>query len=292
MSDWRFGVALTEQPRSTEELANRIRALDELGLDVVNVGDHLGWAGPFETLVAAATASSRLRFRTYVLNAGFWNPALLARSVATTDVLTGGRLEVGVGAGYMRAEHEDAGLPWLPFAERIDHLTTLVTELRRRLADPEHQPRPVQDRVPVLVGAASTAGLTVAAQHADIVGLAGVRPAQAAQPGILTLVGAEETERLVRGVREQAGDRELRVDLFLQRVELGRDPAEVAAEIVAALPHVSAEQVLDSPHVLLARTAEEAAEEVVRRGKAYGITELTTHEPFAPALAEVAALLR
>jgi alkanesulfonate monooxygenase SsuD/methylene tetrahydromethanopterin reductase-like flavin-dependent oxidoreductase (luciferase family) len=85
--------------------------VDELGFDFVAAGDHLGRPAPFSFLAAAAVASDRLRLRTYVLNVGFWNPSLLAREVATLDVLSGGRVELGLGAGTIRSEFQQAGLP-------------------------------------------------------------------------------------------------------------------------------------------------------------------------------------
>ena len=68
-----------------------------------------------------------------MLNVGFWNPALLAREVATLDLLSGGRAELGLGAGHMKSEHDDAGLPWLPFRRRIQALDDTAAEVRRRL---------------------------------------------------------------------------------------------------------------------------------------------------------------
>ncbi|MDH6278867.1 alkanesulfonate monooxygenase SsuD/methylene tetrahydromethanopterin reductase-like flavin-dependent oxidoreductase (luciferase family) [Prescottella agglutinans] len=80
------------------------RRAERGGYDAVYAADHLGAASPFPLLVAAATATARLRVGTLVLNVGFWNPALLAREIATTDVLTDGRLEIGLGAGHMKWE--------------------------------------------------------------------------------------------------------------------------------------------------------------------------------------------
>jgi alkanesulfonate monooxygenase SsuD/methylene tetrahydromethanopterin reductase-like flavin-dependent oxidoreductase (luciferase family) len=79
---------------------------------VVFAADHLGIPAPFPLLVAAADATERMRVGTLVLNAPFWNPALLAREVATTDILTGGRLELGLGAGHTKWEFDAAGIEW------------------------------------------------------------------------------------------------------------------------------------------------------------------------------------
>jgi hypothetical protein len=87
---------------SGEDFAETCRRGERHGYDTVFAADHLGVASPFPALVAAAAATQRLRVGTLVLNAPFWNPTLLAREVSTTDVLTGGRLELGLGAGHMK----------------------------------------------------------------------------------------------------------------------------------------------------------------------------------------------
>lgn len=93
-----------------------------IGCDVIAAPDHLGAPDPLATPAAAAQMTTRVRLRTYVLNVGFWNPALLARSVATTDLLSEGRFELGLGAGHMRTEHEDAGVPWARRPTRVEQL--------------------------------------------------------------------------------------------------------------------------------------------------------------------------
>ncbi|GKQ41766.1 LLM class flavin-dependent oxidoreductase [Streptomyces sp. A012304] len=97
-------------------------------------------------LVAAAGATERPRLGMFVIDAGFWNPALLAREVATTDALTDGRLGLGLGTGYVRAEHDTAGPPRGTPGERVDRLRRTVEELGRLL---EADGR----RVPLLIGA-------------------------------------------------------------------------------------------------------------------------------------------
>src|SRR5205814_1190696 len=128
---------------------------------------------PFVMLAAAAAVTTRVRLRTYVLNVGFWNPGLLARDVATLDVLSGGRVEVGLGAGHKPLEHEAVDLPYPPFRERVDRVAAFATQLRRHLSDPEFRPTPVQRPVPVFVGAMSKRGLEVAAEVGEFVALGG-----------------------------------------------------------------------------------------------------------------------
>src|SRR5919108_1905512 len=136
---FRFAVSLIN-PAPAGEWRAKCRRAEELGYDVILVPDHLGMVAPFPALVAAAEATERPRLGTFVLNAGLWNPALLAREVATTDALTGGRLELGLGAGYVKAEHDSAGLPFGSPRERVDHLRRTIEELDRLLGSADHQP--------------------------------------------------------------------------------------------------------------------------------------------------------
>lgn len=265
---------------------------DELGYDVFAAPDHLGALAPFAALTAAGTISARLRLRTYVLNVGFWNPALLAREVATLDLLSQGRAELGLGAGHMKSEHDDARLPWLPLHKRIQAVEHMVVEVRRRLADEAHQPRPIQQPVPVMIGAMSRPGLAVAARHAEVVGFAGLRQVRGAPAGTLTLSSAAETAERAEEVRRQAGDRPYRCDVLLQVVVIGRDPEEAAAEVAASAPGLTPEQLLDSPFVLLAPDAGRAADELRRRREVYGFDSVTTHQPHLEALGEVIAAYR
>lgn len=242
----------------------------------------MGAVAPFTALAAAAVVSRRLRLRTYVLNVGFWNPALLAREVSTLDLLSEGRVELGLGAGHMKSEHDDARLPWLPLDRRWDQLEDVLREVRERMASP----------VPVMIGAMSHRGLEVAARHADIVGFAGLRQVEGEPPGTFTLATSAETGERAALVRRKAAGRRYRSDLLLQSVVVGRDPEEVAAEIVAEAPQLSVAQVLDCPFVLFAADARQAADELRRRSELYGVDSVTTHHPNLEPLGQVIAAYR
>jgi probable F420-dependent oxidoreductase len=276
-----FGVNVRTVP-GRQDFLGSVRRADELGFDVLAAPDHLGAVSPFAALAAAAVASDRLRLRTYVLNVGFWNPALLAREVATLDSLSDGRVELGLGAGHMKREHDDAGLPWLPLAERVQLLERMVVDMRPRL----------REGVPVLIGAMSRQGLSVAARHADIVGFAGLRQVMGAPSGTFTLCSSAETAARVEEVRRLAGDRPYQCDVLLQKVLIGRAPEDVAAEIAAAAPELTVEQILDTPFALFGRDAGHAAEELRRRQALYGFDGVTTHQPEMEALGEVIAAYR
>src|SRR4051812_48945381 len=136
---FRFGVNMVA-PESRAAWIEKCRKAEELGYDVLGVADHLGMPAPFPALVLAAENTKRVRLNTFVLNAGFYNPVLLARDITGTDQLTDGRFEVGLGAGYVKAEFDAAGIPWPTPRQRVDHLERTIKELKRLYADPEHKP--------------------------------------------------------------------------------------------------------------------------------------------------------
>ena len=153
---------------------------------------------PFPLLVAAAEATQRLRVGTLVLNVPFWNPALLAREVATTDILTDGRLELGLGSGHMKWEFDEAGIGWLGPSARAEKLRQMITELQRffstdfaQLREGRSGPRPVQrtgfggSGPPLLVGGTGDAVLRIGAEHAQILGVAGDLPGERPAAGHL-----------------------------------------------------------------------------------------------------------
>lgn len=259
-----------------------MRRADQLGFDVLAAPDHLGGLSPFATLAAAAATSERLLLRTYVLNVGFWNAALVARDVTTLQTLSDGRVELGLGAGHMKYEHDDAGLPWHPHDERVERLERFAVEVRRRLKTP----------VPLLIGAMSHQALAVAARHADIVGFAGLRQVPGEPAGTFTLCSSEETAERVGHVRALAAGRPYRSDVLLQKVLIGRNPGEAAAEIAAATPGLSVDQILDTPFALFASDADAGAAELRRRQERYAFDSVTTHQPEMEALGEVLAAYR
>ena len=105
--DFRFGIGL-RSIKSAGRLREKVRRFEGLGFDVVHFPDHIGAPAPFPAMVAAAEAASTIRVGTFVLNAAFYSPALLARDAVDTDLLSDGRLELGLGTGYVRAEFEAA----------------------------------------------------------------------------------------------------------------------------------------------------------------------------------------
>ncbi|GGW44555.1 LLM class F420-dependent oxidoreductase [Streptomyces lucensis JCM 4490] len=287
---FRFGVNLLAPAPGAEWRATCRRA-EELGYDVILVPDHLGMVAPFPALVAAAEATERPRLGTFVLNAGFWNPALLAREVATTDALTGGRLELGLGTGYVPAEHEAAGLPFGSPRERVDHLRRTVVELDRLLGSEEHAPRPVQPRVPLLIGANGDRMLRLTAGHADIAAFTGARPGAAA--GSLQPLTAEELDERVARYRGLAAGRArpAELNLLIQLVAVTDDPGPVLKPLLERLPGLTLEQALALP-IVLAGPLDDVVAKVRAQRERFGFSYLTVLEPSMEAFAPVMERLR
>jgi alkanesulfonate monooxygenase SsuD/methylene tetrahydromethanopterin reductase-like flavin-dependent oxidoreductase (luciferase family) len=193
----------------------------------------------------------------------------------------------------MKSEYEDARLPWLPLGQRVAALEEMVLEVRRRLADEAHRPRPVQRPVPLMVGAMSSSELSVAARHAEIVCFTGLRQVPGAPVGTFTVCSGAETVQRVDDVRRRAGGRRYRSDVLLQWVVIGQDPEHAAARIAASAPgSLTVPKLLASPVALLVRDVGHAVEELRRRQQVYGFDSVTTHQPNLEALAEIIAAYR
>lgn len=289
---FRFGASLIA-PAPAEEWCAKCRRVEELGYDVLLVPDHLGMPAPFPALVAAAGVTERPRLGTFVLNAGFWNPALLAREVATTDALTGGRLELGLGTGYVRAEHETAGLPWGSPGERVHHLRRTVEEVERLLAAQEHRPQPVQrPRVPLLIGANGDRMLELTARHADIAAFTGARPSAQSPTGLTPITADELDERVARYSELTRGRKEpAELNLLIQMVVVTEDREAAVRPLLERAPQLPLEQALELP-LLLVGTLEEIVAQVLAQRDRYGFTYLTVLEPYMEAFAPVIARLR
>jgi probable F420-dependent oxidoreductase len=162
---FRFGVVAAQAPWGDAWLATA-RRVEELGYATLLTPDRLGpLLSPMPALAAAAAATHTLRLGTYVLAAGWRNPALLAQECATLDLLSGGRFELGLGSGVGGEDARQAGLPDDPPGARVDRLAETLDALKALL-----RPRP-----PILVAAGGRRALALAAREADIVSL-GVRP--------------------------------------------------------------------------------------------------------------------
>ncbi|GAA3537646.1 TIGR03621 family F420-dependent LLM class oxidoreductase [Amycolatopsis ultiminotia] len=284
---FRFGVDLiTPAPRTA--WVEKCRKAEDLGYDVIGVGDHLGMPAPFPALVLAAENTERVRLKTFVLNAGFYNPVLLAREVTGTDQLTDGRFELGLGAGYVKAEFDAAGIPFPSARQRLDHLARTIEEIKKRCADPDHQPRPVQQPgPPLLLGGRADGLLTLAAEHADIIGLIG-----AAASHKMLLADATEIAERVEFTKAALGARaaEVELNILANFVTVTNARQTRLAELHQRMPELTTEQLGVLPTVLIG-SAGQVAEQLEAHRERYGISYYTVIEHNLDALAPVIELL-
>src|SRR5437763_15566988 len=130
MKPFRFGVGLGGASSRTE-LAEKARKIEALGYDVVSFPDHLtDRIAPMPALVTAAEATRRLRVGTAVLNNDLRHPVLVAREAAAVDLLTDGRLELGLGAGSIRSEYDEVGLRFEIGRGRVERLAEAVATIK------------------------------------------------------------------------------------------------------------------------------------------------------------------
>src|SRR5215813_4764938 len=304
MRPFRFGVNV-RTAGSAADWADKARTVERLGYSVLLLPDHLAdLLAPFPAPAAAAAATTRLRVGTAVLNNDFRHPVVLAREAATLDVLSDGRLELGLGAGHMRSEYEEAGLTFDPGAERVARLAESVVVIKRLLegapvtfvgryyrvtAHPIH-PRPLQrPRPPLFIGGNVPRLLDVAAREADIVGLTGIAFRRGgAEPDVSDFRAAIVDER-VRFVRDVAGERLERLELntLVQRVIVTDDRRKAARDLATGRwATLTPDDILASPYVLIG-TVDEMVRDLVARRDRWGFSYVMTHEPFMEALAPV-----
>ena len=288
---------------------------EDLGYDTFAVPDHLGdQVGPLAALGALSQATSSIRLATSVLGVGFRHPAILAKEATTIDVLSGGRLELGIGAGWLKAEYDAAGIAFGTPAERVrrldEALTILDGLLRGRTVDfdgefyrvhgLEGSPRPRQGpRPPIAVGAGGPRMLALAAKHADIISVA----TRTTPEGKLRLsdMTMARTQQRIGCIRQAAGDRfaDIELNWTIASVVITEDRVATAEMALKALadgypPNIerdvelTVDDLLESPYLAFG-TYREIAEQLrqIRRATTMSYVGIfpMQMEAFAPVIA-------
>jgi probable F420-dependent oxidoreductase len=307
MKPFRFGVNAWSAG-SRAEWTDKARRAEELGYSVFTVPDHLaGIFAPIPALMSAAAATNRLRVGTNVLNNDFRHPVLVAREAATADLLTDGRLQLGMGAGHMKSEYDEAGLPFDAGSTRVERLgeaVTLVKSLLRgedvtfagrhyRVSGHRIHPLPVQrPHPPILIGGHGRRLLTLAAREADIVGLSGITFRQGGVTPDLSGWRTAGVDQRIQLVREAAGERHERLELnaLVQRVVVTDNRRQAAEELAGRWTQLTREEILESPYVLIG-TVDQQVEALQARRERWGISYYAIFEPYLEAFAPVVAKL-
>jgi probable F420-dependent oxidoreductase len=280
MRPFRFGVALVA-PGSRAEWVAKCRQAEDLGYDVVGVVDHLGRVAPVPALLLAAEATERVKLNTFVLNASFHNPVLLARDLTGLDEFTGGRLEIGIGAGYVRAEFEAAGIEWGTPGQRFARLRQAVTEIERAY---ESRPRP-----PLLLGGRGDRMLRFAAEHADTIAFTGTAPGAA--EGRLALAGPAAIAERVDFVKRALDGRAAELNLLIHFIRITGDRRTALETAHRLVPHLGVDELGELPTVVVG-SAEAAAEQLLRTRETLGVSYFTVIEEDLTRLAPVIERLR
>ncbi|HJE56985.1 MAG TPA: TIGR03621 family F420-dependent LLM class oxidoreductase [Nocardiopsis listeri] len=288
----RFGVVLISSGCTAAEWAKKCARAEALGYDVIGVPDHLNLMSPFPSAVAAGSATSRPRIAAYVINGCFYNHALLARDVATTDLLLDGRLEIGIGTGYVEHEFVSADIEFGSPGSRVRRLEGTLSGLREFL-DSDALPHPAQrPHPPLMIGGHGERVLRLASHEAEIVGFTGARFRP--EYGRTGLVDAPTLEKRVDLVRAETSYRPDGVEFnVLSKATVLTGDRRAAADRLRERygPDLTIDQVLELPTVFVGRPRD-IAEQLESHTDRFGITYYTVMEAAMEDFGKVIELVR
>jgi probable F420-dependent oxidoreductase len=261
MSKRPFRFSVQDQTTTLEDWQELARKVEDLGFSALVMQDHFGaQLAPLPALVSAAAVTSRLRLGTLVLDNDFRHPAALAKEAATVDVLTGGRLELGLGAGWMAGDYSKTGITYGEPAERFGRLRETVHIVKGFFSEAETvtfkgkyyqiealdaSPKTTQMPPPILIGGRQKQMLQFAAREANIVSISMLdRFAGVTNPPTY----AEK----VAWVREAAGARYEDIELHVNASNIAvTDDADGALAAIAERLKITPEDALDTPATLV-----------------------------------------
>jgi probable F420-dependent oxidoreductase len=309
---FRFGLVAYDGPADVQRWRELARRAEGLGCSTLLLGDHVvdflpfGGAAPLLALADAAAATTTLRVGTAMLANDYRHPALVAKEAATLDVLSNGRFELGMGAGWLRSDYESLGIACDPTSIRIDRLAEAVRLIKlswvgepfnfvgnhysihgyRGLPQPVQRPHP-----PVLIGGGTEKILRTAGELADIVGIH-VSTAHAGRHEKAQDAGEDRLRQKLKWVRAGAGDRfpELELQMTVFTLLVSDDPGE-AVRHEAVRRGVTAGEISGSVMSLVG-TVDGVCEELHRRRDLWGISYVTVDatrcDVFAPVISRLA----
>jgi probable F420-dependent oxidoreductase len=297
---FRFGLIVETGRTTPQTLVEQARRAEDAGCAVILGTDHFGRLSTLPMLQAAAQAT-RLRIGTLVLNNDFRHPVVLAQDLAALDVLTEGRLEIGLGAGWDKPEYAAGGMTFDPAGRRVDRLVASVALLKQalengrieRAADGAYpamslpvMPRSVQrPHPPLLIGGGGRRMLSFAAREADIVSLdPRALPEGGHDP---TDVTAAAIDRKIGWVREAAGDRWAGLEINIIVFEVVPGNGRPAGASPGRTYGLGPDELRDSPHYLSADPADMSEQLLAGRerwGISYFVLRPSQLEAVAPAI--------
>ncbi|HLI50597.1 MAG TPA: TIGR03621 family F420-dependent LLM class oxidoreductase [Thermomicrobiaceae bacterium] len=300
---FRFGVVAGSNGQGTagRSWAEEARHIEQLGFSTLLVPDRLIWLmAPLPALAFAAAATSRLRVGTFVLVNDFRNPVVLAREAATLDLLSGGRFELGIGAGLGPGDYGFAGIPFGRPGARIERLEEAVQILDRllrgealsytgryyQLAEAKPDPKPAQQpRPPILLGGSGKRLLSLAGRLADSISI-GTGSDDPSEESLAERVG---------WIEEAAGDRfaELELGLNLAAIVGPDGPLPASAARVRRFLGWDIDDLIQhrSP-LVLAGTLDDMCEQLIGIRERLGLSYITLGNDAAELAAPLIERLR
>jgi len=304
---FRFGIQ-THNAATADEWSATARKVEDLGYSTLFMPDHFGdQLAPVPALMAAASVTTELRVGALVLDNDYRHPLVLAKELATIDVLSGGRLELGLGSGWMATDYEESGISYDAPSVRVDRFEEGLAVIKGLMGpDPftfhgEHYritahnglPKPLQSpRPPVLIGGGKKRMLSIAGREADIVGINPTMPNGAADAEATRSGTAEATDQKVAWVRAAAAERYDEVEINL--LNFGcfvTDDREGLAEKFSPMFGIPAADLLEFPHALVGtvpQIIDALRERRDRWDASYIVVQHDSMDAMAPIVAELA----
>jgi probable F420-dependent oxidoreductase len=304
---FRFGVQMSKPPAG-ETWQSAARHVEDLGYSTLTLPDHFeDQLAPIPAMMSAAEATTTLKVGVLVLDNDYRHPVVLAKEIATIDVLSGGRVELGLGAGWLRTDYDQSGIPYDPPGVRVSRFEESIAVIgglfgegvfsfegeHYQIAGLNGLPKPIQPGGPkLMVGGGGRRVLSLAGRHADIISInpnmaAGAIGADTAQDAL-----ADQIDQKLAWVKAAAGDRfdeiEISTTLFLTQVT---DDADSVLTNVSALFGTTPEEVAQTPIAAIGTTSQIADALQARRdrwGYSYIFANSEGFEALAPVVAELA----
>jgi len=311
---FRFGV-INEQTAAPDAWISQIRRVESWGYSTLLIRDHFApdyfgdQFAPIAALTAAACATSSLRVGTLVFDNDYRHPVMLAKEAATLDLLSGGRLELGLGAGWLQSEYDQAGMAYDPPGMRIQRLGEAIAVLKGLFAEPpltfagDHYtitnlngfPKPAQrPHPPILIGAGHKRMLMLAGREANIVGILTTSVATGRVVDDPLARMADRVAEQIAWVREGAGARFDEIELSTVATLIITDRRRARTEQwirESGWSGITAEQVWNMPAVLIGSVDQLADDLQCRReqlGFSYYVVSDRSAEAAAPLVARLA----
>jgi probable F420-dependent oxidoreductase len=303
---FRFAVQTSNAPDG-KSWRDRARQIEDLGYSTLYIPDHFGdqW-GPLVALTVAAEATTTLHVGSLVFDNDYRHPVVLAKEIATLDLVSEGRVEFGIGAGWMKSDYDESGMPYDEPGVRIDRMVeglAIYKQLWREgsatlagehynVTNASGTPRPASSAGPKLViGGGGKRVLSIAAREADIVGVNPNLKAGYVGPEVAATTTAEIYRKRIGWIRDAAGDRfdQLELQCLTFLVQFTDDP-QALAEQFAPLFSLSPEELLQVPLGLVG-TVDSMIETLQQRREEYGFSYVVVHEAEMEQFAEVVAKL-